>query len=298
MPDSVSKRHHYVPQFYLRQFACTEDPKKVMTLEKRGNFVVYDCKSIRAIGYQDSLHDVTGTHGFKTIENALNRAVETPFSQGRTWTKIRAGQCIALDETDLIPLYGFARHLMWRNADTLRFIEAENNRYKTGELNGKISRSEHEMHNWLASSNISSKSLFHIGALDRSIPPDSADIGMMVCRSPIPLRSSTNPTLTVSFPGNKSAFGDMFSALRTWWLSLDRSWGIFIVAGGPPGFSQMELPLDTAIMINRLYLVQQQHESASRFLIAEDDFLVDDLDWAGYKLESRTQRIVRFRKRG
>jgi hypothetical protein len=32
--DSEPKRHHYVPQFYMRRFACPGDPNKVMVIER------------------------------------------------------------------------------------------------------------------------------------------------------------------------------------------------------------------------------------------------------------------------
>ncbi|MED5547298.1 MAG: hypothetical protein VYD90_18860 [Pseudomonadota bacterium] len=42
------------------------------------------------------------------------------------------------------------------------------------------------------------------------------------------------------------------------------------------------------------YLTQFLHGSA-RCLLAEDDFLSEDLDWAGYALETRTTRRFRYR---
>lgn len=296
MNTPISKRHHYVPQFYLRQFACIDDSRKIMALERHDMFVVHQRKSISQVGFQDSLYDFGVADTFGSIEQSLNQAIETPFSQGPTWTKICSGGSSELDETDMGALHGFARHLQLRNAEWLRFIEDENSRYKTNALSEPISESEREMHDWLSSSTSATRMFFHQGALDRLVPRDVAEVAIMVCRSPIALRSSTNPNLVVSFPGAASPLGSFFATLRTWWLSLDKDWGVFIIAGGPSGFSKMELPKDTARMINRLYLVQQQHDSAARFLFAEDDQLVSDLEWAGYELHSYTPRRSRFRK--
>jgi hypothetical protein len=47
------KKHHYVPQFYMRQFPCMADAKKVMTLERHRDVVVAASKSIARIGYED-----------------------------------------------------------------------------------------------------------------------------------------------------------------------------------------------------------------------------------------------------
>jgi hypothetical protein len=57
MSDNAPKRHHYVPQFYLRRFACTDDPNKVLVLEQHRDSLVADRKSIDRIGYEDALHD-------------------------------------------------------------------------------------------------------------------------------------------------------------------------------------------------------------------------------------------------
>lgn len=39
------KRHHYVPQFYMRRFACADDANKVMVLERHRD--VLDSFSLR-----------------------------------------------------------------------------------------------------------------------------------------------------------------------------------------------------------------------------------------------------------
>lgn len=118
----------------------------------------------------------------------------------------------------------------------------------------------------------------------------------MICRSPITLRSSTNPALTISYPGRESIFGSFFNSLRTWWLTLDRHWGAFIIAGGPPGFSNRAMPRDAARVINRQYLIQHQNSLSVRYLIADDEDLPEDLNWAGYRFERRTKHGFRYCK--
>jgi hypothetical protein len=129
-----SRRHHYVPQFYLRRFACPDDANKVMMLERHRDVVVADRKSIDRIGYEDGLHDYDAGKGPASIEGALNKVIETPFSKSATWLKIANANCASLDETDRLPLYGFARHLQLRNLETLRFIEDQHSRFLAGEL--------------------------------------------------------------------------------------------------------------------------------------------------------------------
>lgn len=296
MSEGHPTQHHYVPQFYLRCFACPDDPKKVRVLERHGDILVKDRKSIARIGYEESLHDFISDGVAGSIEGPINRVIETPFSNSPTWKKITDGACMRLDETDKIPIYGFARHLQRRNLETLRFIEAESSRFKTGALDADLSDEEREMHEWIAAAADNAHALFRDGAMDTSIPVDAAAINVTVCHSPIPLRTSTNPTLMVSVPGRESVFGAFFNNLRTWWLTLDRHCGAFIVAGGPPAFSNSAMPLNAARMINRLYLVQHGNSLTVRYMIADDVHLDDDLAWAGYHFDRRTTHGARWRK--
>ena len=70
------KRHHYVPQFYLRRFACADDPNKVRVAEQHRDYLVTDRKSIDRIGYEDALHDYREDGATRSIEGDLNRVIE------------------------------------------------------------------------------------------------------------------------------------------------------------------------------------------------------------------------------
>jgi Protein of unknown function (DUF4238) len=86
-----AKRHHYVPQFYMRRFACADDENKVMVLERHRDVVVSNRKSIEGIGYEERLHDYDDNGAPASIEAGLNKAIETPFSKNTTWLKIGGG---------------------------------------------------------------------------------------------------------------------------------------------------------------------------------------------------------------
>lgn len=296
MTAEKPRRHHYVPQFYLRRFACPDDANKVRVVERNGDILAIDRKSIDRIGYEDSLHDYVADGVERSIEGPINHMIETPFSNSATWRKIVEGAGTSLAETDKIPIYGFARHLQRRNLETLRFIEAESARFADGALDGNLSEDEQEMHTWIAASADNAHALFREGAMDMNIPEDADAINVMVCHSPIPLRTSTNPTLMISAPGHQSIFGAFFNDLRTWWLTLDRYCGAFIIAGGPPGFSNSTLPPDAARMINQQYLVQHGNSMTVRYLLANDPYLDDDLMLAGYGFERSTTHGARWRK--
>lgn len=288
-------KHHYVPQFYMRQFACADDTNKVMVLERHRDLVVADRKSIERIGYEERLHDYKDGGTPASIEGDLNKGIETPFSQSTTWLKISGGQCASLDQSDRLPLYGFARHLQLRNLETLRFIESQHARYLAGELADELTDDEREMHAWIAADPGATHELFRAGAMETMLPADASAINVIVCQTPIALRSSTNPAVRVSHPGNNSIFGSMFNSLRTWWLTLDRHWGAFIVAGGPPGFSINPVPPELARVVNRQYLVQFL-KGGARYLLAVDDFLGEDLEWAGFAFAQQSTRGFRYRK--
>lgn len=295
MAANEAKKHHYVPQFYMRRFACADDKNKVMVLERHRDFVVAGRKSIEGIGYEERLHDYDNDSSPACIEGDLNKAIETPFSRSTTWLKISRGDCASLDESDRLPLYGFARHLQSRNLETLRFIETQHARYLAGKLEDELTDEERDMHAWIASDPGAVHELFRAGAMETMLPIDASAINVIVCRMPIALRSSTNPAVRLSHPGNDSVFGALFNSLRTWWLALDRHWGAFIVAGGPSGFSSETVPPELARVVNRQYLVQLL-EGGARYLLADDDFLEEDLEWAGFTFAQRTVSGFRYRK--
>ncbi|MGH6679311.1 MAG: hypothetical protein ACREDL_10370 [Bradyrhizobium sp.] len=120
-----------MPQFYMRRFACADDENKVMVLERHSDVVVADRKSIEGIGYEEYLQDYDDNGIPASLEGDLNKVIETPFSQSRTWIKIASGNCANLDETDRLPLYGSDRHLQLCNLETLRIIEMQQARYLT-----------------------------------------------------------------------------------------------------------------------------------------------------------------------
>jgi len=290
-----AKRHHYVPRFYMRRFACAGDKNKVMVLERHRDFLVAGCKSIEGIGYEEHLYYYDDNGAPASVEDDLNKVIETPFSKSATWLKISDGNCASLDASDRLPLYGFARHLQLRNLETLRFIETQYARYLTKELEDELTDEERDMYAWIASDPGAAHELFRAGAIETMLPADASAINVIVCQTPIALRSSTNPAIRLSHPGNDSVFGKMFNSLRTWWLALDRHWGAFFVAGGPPGFSSGAVPPDIARVVNRLYLVQLL-EGGARYMLADDDFLGEDLEWAAFTFAQRTSRSFRYRK--
>jgi hypothetical protein len=78
------RHHHYVPQFYLRNFACDPEKKKVRTLAKNGDYAVWAERSIEGLGFERDLY----VHSYAgipvSVESTINRSIETPISQSDT----------------------------------------------------------------------------------------------------------------------------------------------------------------------------------------------------------------------
>ena len=57
MAANEARKHHYVPQSYMRRFACADDENKVMVLERHRDVAISDRKSVKNIGYDRCFHD-------------------------------------------------------------------------------------------------------------------------------------------------------------------------------------------------------------------------------------------------
>ncbi|GGB47378.1 hypothetical protein GCM10011505_30640 [Tistrella bauzanensis] len=266
-----------------------------MVVTAHQNDLVLDRKSIDRIGYEPNLYDFIENGSGSSIESELNERIETPFSKSLAWTKIESGNAARLDMADGLSIYGFAQHLLRRNLAALCFMKKRHADFLAGKM-ADFTEEEREIHQYIEEISGGPHTLFREGALETLLPEDAFAANVMICQSPVPFRTSTNPTLAISYPGRDSIFGEMFNSLRTWWLPLDRHWGAFIVVGGPAGFTKEEVSEDFARVLNRQYLSQLTLGNA-RYMIADDPFLEADLEWAGFAFEHSTTRGFRYRLR-
>ncbi|MCI1271657.1 MAG: DUF4238 domain-containing protein [Sphingobium sp.] len=300
MTSNDPHRHHYVPQFYLSQFACHDDENKVTTLAAyNGGDIVAERKSISRIGYEEKLHDYEFKGEKRSIEGTINDQIETPFTQGSTWRKVTSGRTAELDETDIEPLYGLIHHLQRRNLEALRFIEMEQARIRRHGFSADDTEEERAMHAALAAHPDAVRAFFHEGILQEApYLDDAAELGMLVYRTGLRLRTSTNPVIAIGLPGEeagrKRANGD---AARAWWLPLTPHCGVVMTLGASfTGHSNAAIPDDSAQGLNRHYLVQLLQALSVRYVLAEDQHIESDLKWAGYRIEVRTNQGFRYRK--
>src|SRR6185312_2740579 len=95
---------------YLRNFACDPEKKKLRTLAKNGDYAVWAERSIEGLGFERDLYVHSHAGVPVSVEDAINRSIETPISRSDTWAKIQSGRTDALDRSDKPILYALVRH--------------------------------------------------------------------------------------------------------------------------------------------------------------------------------------------
>jgi hypothetical protein len=105
------RNHHYVPRFYLRNFAVDTAKRRIATVTKHGSIAVWAERSIDRLGFERDLY-VHFRGGVPiSVEDTINKRIETPISKSDTWAKITSGRTDALDRSDKPILYALIRHL-------------------------------------------------------------------------------------------------------------------------------------------------------------------------------------------
>ncbi|UPT97737.1 DUF4238 domain-containing protein [Bradyrhizobium barranii subsp. apii] len=280
-----TKRNHYVPQFYMRQFALDGDKTKVKCLSRHDPYVSIGTKSISRIGYEEDLYTFSIAGSKASIEDDLNKNVETPIANSDTWRKILAGEPDRLDRSDKLTLYLLMRHLQFRNIENLRFIEQEAVHAREIGFRDDYSEDEREMYAELSRTAAGPRSYFLAMAADIqqfALHWDRASIS--VIRSRIPLRSSTNPTLVVPRKlGHIRLFEELEADAFCYWLPLSRYFGAMLTMSRRfNDFIHQDLPDDAARVFNRLYLGQLLEMPSTRHCFADDPEIEGDLHWAGF----------------
>jgi hypothetical protein len=158
-------------------------------------------RSIESLGFERDLY-MRAVGGIPvSVETDINRRIETPISRSDTWAKIASGRTETLDASDRPILYALIRHLEVRTphyqasmnelaqmaadpGSTIPFTDDERAHF---ELIRACQDAAKAMLNYKAATMAWSAGSFS-GAL------------LMVCRSPISLRSSTTPVFPMPAP--------------------------------------------------------------------------------------------------
>jgi hypothetical protein len=198
---NAPRDHHYVPQFYLRNFAVDPEKKKVTTVAKHGPLAIWAKRSIERLGYERDLYVHLRGGVPISVESAINKRIETPISKSDTWAKIASGQTEALDRSDKAILYALIRHLEVRTphyqATILKLAQFATSRDSAIPFTDE----ERELYAFLRANPDQAKATFNFMSASLEWTEESfAGSGLSIFRSPVPLRSSTTPVLSASAP--------------------------------------------------------------------------------------------------
>lgn len=274
-------KHHYVPQFYLRQFSCSECEYKVPTASLNGSYIIVNNKSIEGVGYEDKLYSISNQNIEWCIEERLNRTIETPISQSSTWEKIKNNQPERLNEEDKLILYLFMRHVEARNLEMLEFIRSEHKKFSDPRFFHEYTASERDMHSYIALTENGEEHLYleMTGDIERFLV-DFEKVSISIIESNIPIRTSTNPVVTL--PEMMTYQGEGNGVVVAKWLPLSPHFGaMFYFCENFNDFNPSSIAGDDVIRsLNRLYIIQILNSKTVRHVITSDEYLVEDLQWA------------------
>jgi hypothetical protein len=292
-------RHHYVPQFYLRNFAVDKEQLKIPVVSKESHWAIWSIRSIKSVGWEPDFYVHFSNGKPVSIETDINRTIETPLSQTDTWAKISSGRGDTLDRSDKAILYALIKHLRSRTPHRFRTMMELAAMAAPGASDMPFTPEEREMYGLLGSNHSLAKQHFNATSLSLKWTErefDSARIG--VHRSPIPLRTSTTPVIALKAPDNPGLhlpYPGMVPYMDV--MPLSRHIVMTLVLGDFDGdFVNTELALDEAQGFNRHYVAQFAHFPAIRHLIADREGLIADMTWARYELATEVQRSMKFKR--
>jgi hypothetical protein len=288
-------RHHYVPQFYLRQFCCADDGNKVPAVSLCSPYVINKPKSINGIGYEDNLYSVSNNDIEWCIEEKLNKNIETPITQSDTWAKIKNACPELINDKDKLIIYLFMCHIEARNIERLEFIKSENKRIYNQKYSHDYNGSERDMHSYISSTKDGAERFFleMSNDIDRYML-DYNKVSISILESNISIRTSTNPVVTL--PESMTYQGESNTGVVAKWLPLSHRFGAMqIMCDSYCDFSASSILEENAIRaLNRLYLVQMLNSKSVRHVIANDEFLAEDFKWAGMRVDPNNPRKYRI----
>ncbi len=298
MPGGEPRDHHFVPQFFLRNFAADEERTKVTTVSKQGRMAIWKSRSIKNIGFERDfyVHIVNGRP--VSVETDINRRVETPISKSDTWQKISSGRTEELDPSDRAILYALVRHLEVRTPHFQATSRELANMAASDSSSMPFSDEERKMYALQRSNPDLAAFAFNISASTRYFDRGFESALITVSRSPIRLLTSTNPAMawpTPAHPAMHLPLPGMVPFERV--LALNPTTFVSVVEGDFDGaFFNSEIGLNVALGFNRRTLGHFAHFPEVRHLISDRERLNEDMTWAPYRLVSDTPEKIIFER--
>lgn len=296
---NTPKRHHYLPQFFIRNFAIDEEQKKVMAVQKHGNRAVWAKKSIKSIAYEVDLYVHTENGAPKSVETKINTDIETPISKSETWRKIAENSVADLDNSDRGVLYSL-----------LRNFEARTPHYRqtTAELvklagqphsNMNFSKEEKDMYNALGSDpSLMNEMMSTVASSLEWTAEEFYTCGISILRVNYPVYVCTTPVHVMKSPSHSNLrptqLGlEPFSYL----MPLASNAYMMLSLGDFDGdFKNQSVSLDVEMGLKRQIVSQFAYWPRISHMICDGTSLVDQLKWAEYKCISDTTSKKTFER--
>lgn len=301
MTENIARKHHYAPQFFLRNFSADDEKRKINVVSKSGAMAIWHKCSIKRLGFERDLYVHMQGDVPISVESDINEDIETPVSRSETWAKIASEQTAALDRKDKPILYSLIRHLEARSPHRLQTTHELAHLAASGDRSIPFTDDERDFYSQLNADPNQAKVLFNSMASSLKWSELAfLGAGLSIFRSPIPLRSSTTPVIAIrapSHPGLRIPLPGIepYQLL----LTLNRHTCASLVLGDfDDAFENREITSDEARGLNRHFLAQFTYFSRIQHLITGRDALIDDMQWAGYELVSQEEKRIKFVRRG
>jgi len=298
---SEPHNHHYVPQFYLKAFATDDEKMKVNALAKNGPFAVWSRRSIQRIGYERDFYVHIESGAPVSVETGINRIIETPISKSDTWAKIKSGNAHALDRSDKLILYALIRHLESRTPHRRQtFIELTN---FAANNDPSVAFTDEEREYYKRFHNNPDATKAHLNKISESLVwtiEAFRGAGISVFRSPIPLRTSTTPAISIRAPAHPSLHLPLPGMIpfQTIMTLNPYTCASLVLGNFDDAFTNCEMNEDEARGYNRHFIAQFTYFSQIRHVITDKNAdLVSDMNWANYELISdEGDKKAKFKK--
>ena len=292
--------HHYAPQFLLRNFAVDPEKKKITTVAKHGSRAVWAKRSIEGLGYERDLYVHVRRGVPVSVETSINASVETPISKSDTWAKIVSGRTDALDRSDKPILYALIRHLAVRTPHYLATMRELAQLAATPDSDIPFTDEERDMYAFLRASPDHANAMFSMMSASLDWTEENfTGAGLSIFRSPMPLRSSTIPVLSIRALADPALHLPLPGMIPYQLILTLNSTTIasLVLADFHDAFTNSEIDVAAARYFNRQFVGQFAYFENVRHLITDRRDLVTDMTWASYDLVEETELKINFRRR-
>lgn len=296
---SEPRDHHYVPQFYLRNFSIDPEKKKVAAVTKHGRRAVWAQRSIKSIGYERDLYVSLHRNRPISVETVINNRLETPISQSDTWQKITSRRADALDASDKPILYGLIRHLEARTPHYLNTMKELAAMTGSSDPPVTLSKEEHEHFSHLRAHPNEARTLFNLmSSTSRWADENYSMAAIGIMRSKVPIRTATTPVIAIGAPVHPALHLPL-PGMTPYQLvlALDPYSIATLVFGDFDGaFNNIEIDDEVAQGFNRHFVGYFAYFDTVRHLVTGREGLEEDMTWAPYRLVKETRRRVTFER--